>query len=70
MSIPYLAVGNEELGKAVGTKATCPHCGKKHTIKYGKRKEGNKWVPSKMLGFVKCGKEAYLVAINGKEFKK
>jgi hypothetical protein len=67
MTIPFLAIGNEELGKKVGTKAKCPHCKKLHKVLYGKRKEGNKWVASKMLGYVKCGKEAYIVAIDGKE---
>ena len=66
----FLAVGNEELGEKVGTKIRCTRCKKMHVIKYGKRKEGNKWVPSTMLGFVNCGKKAYLVAINGQKFKR
>lgn len=68
--IPYLAVGNDELGEEVGVKIKCSRCKKMHTIKYGKRKIGNKWVNSKILGYVNCGKKAYLVAINGREFKK
>lgn len=69
MSIPYLAVGNEELGKKVGDKAKCPKCKKMHVIEYGERKKGNKWIASTSIGVVTCKGEAYLVAINGREFR-
>lgn len=66
--IPFLAIGNDELGKDIGTHAPCPKCKKKHKVEYGNRilENGDK-VPSKTLGFVKCGKDSYLVAIEGLE---
>ena len=64
-NIPYFAIGNDELeSKApVGNTAHCPHCKKKHKVKYGtiNGKE------SKLMGFVSCRKNIYLVAVNGKE---
>ena len=69
MSIPFLAVGNDELGDDLKYKAKCPNCGKFHPIKYGDEIVDGKPVPSKMLAFVNCGKESYLVGINGKELR-
>jgi hypothetical protein len=70
-SMPFIAVSNDELGEEVGEYAECPHCGKQHLVKYGDRKLPNgKLVPSTMLGYVKCGKSAYVVAINKQIWKK
>lgn len=66
-----LAVGNEELGKFIGVNAICPNCKKYHKVKYGDKvnKDGT-LSPSKLLGYVKCNNgEAYLVAIDGREYK-
>jgi len=65
-----LAVGNDELGAVIGEYAKCPHCGQSKLVEYGKEvlADGTK-VPSKMLGFVNCEKESYLVAIDKKEIK-
>ena len=67
-----LAVGKEELGCSVGDIAKCPHCSKAHKVLYGDKVEKDGTLtPSKMLGFVKCTNgSSYLVAIDGKEFKK
>ena len=63
------AIGNDELKKLpnAGDMAKCPGCGKAHVIKYGDKieKDGTK-TPSKLLGFVKCGEDSYMVSINGK----
>ena len=68
--IPFVAFGNNELGEQVGDCAVCPHCKKKHKVEYGEtiNKDGTK-SPNKVLGFVKCGKESYLVAIDEKLIK-
>ena len=65
--IPFVAVGNDELGEMIGKTCKCPKCGKKHLVKYGTDKATGK--TTKMLGYVNCGKESYLVAINGRELK-
>ena len=64
--IPYFAIGNNELEvlPVAKDKAKCPMCKKLKTIKYGTDTKTGE--VSKMLGFVNCGKEAYMVSINGK----
>lgn len=65
------AIGSKELEACPPTRedemATCPKCGELHPIGYGEEvlKDGTK-IPSRMLAFVKCGSDTYLVAINGK----
>ena len=70
--IPYFAIGNNELEKLkpVGETAKCPKCKKRHKVEYGKKKmpDGH-YEETKMLGFVKCGEDSYLVSVNGKELK-
>lgn len=62
--IPFFAIGNDKLaGKPeAGKYALCPHCKKRRVIRYGKV-NGE---PSRLLGWVKCGKELYLVVFGGK----
>ena len=69
-NIPFLAIGNNELGPEVGKSARCPNCKKHHTVEYGYKilPDGTK-EPSRVLGFVKCGKKSFLVAINEKLIK-
>ena len=68
-AVPYIGFGNDELEKMAPVRetATCPGCGQSHTVEYGDevKKDGTK-VPSKLLGFVKCGETLYLVALGGK----
>jgi DNA-directed RNA polymerase subunit RPC12/RpoP len=63
-----LAVGQEELGEQLGKLITCPHCDKKHRVKFGNevRADGSE-VPSKLLSFYKCSRtgKTYLAGING-----
>ena len=65
--LPFIAIGNDELGDPVGETAPCPRCSETHTVKYGEtvNKDGTR-SPSKLLGFVKCGEDSYLVAVAGK----
>jgi hypothetical protein len=64
--LPFIAIGNDELGEPVGETATCPHCSEAHVVKYGEtvNPDGTK-TPSRLLGFVKCGEDSYLVAVAG-----
>lgn len=70
MEEQMFAIGYNELEQLnpVKAKAKCPRCGKKHEVKYGEKvlPDGTK-EPSKLLGYVKCGKDIYLVAVAGKE---
>ena len=71
MSIPYMAVGNDELGEYAET-IKCDKCGKEHEIEYGTSShllpDGtmSKPEPSKTIGFYKCGDQSYLGTINGR----
>ena len=64
--IPFVAFGNNELinKQNAGKFAICPNCHKKHKIKYGTNVETKEIC--KDLGFVKCGKESYLVSVKNK----
>jgi len=64
--VPFVAIGADELGEDIGEEALCTRCGETHTVEYGTKTVEGKQVPSKMLGFVKCGENSYLVSINGK----
>jgi hypothetical protein len=63
------AIGNDELKNLpeAGKTVKCKKCGKNHKIRYGNKveKDGTK-TPSKLLGFIKCGKDTYLASVNGK----
>ena len=65
--LPFVAIGNDELGEEIGKMARCSKCEKSHPVKYGDKIIDGKKYPSKMMGYVKCGKNAYLVAIDGKK---
>jgi hypothetical protein len=65
---PFIAVGNDELGDALGDTTICPACGQPHPVEYGNRvlPDGTR-EPSTMLGFVKCDNgKTYLVGLAGR----
>jgi len=68
----YICVSNDELKGNVRELSYCPNCGELHKTTYGKVKEGDEWIDSKMLAFVECDKnnETYLVGINQKQLTK
>jgi len=65
--IPFCAIGNDEFCEPVGETIVCPLCGQIHPIEYGYKvnADGTK-TPSKILGYYKCGNDAYLAAVNGR----
>jgi hypothetical protein len=62
--VPFFAIGSNELKDKpiAGETAICPNCKKNHKIKFGTNIKTKK--EDKMLGFVNCGKESFLVSIN------
>lgn len=64
-------IGKNELDACPDTNsdgtAVCPKCGDIHQILYGHRvlEDGTR-VPTRAIGFVKCGDGCYLVAVDGK----
>ena len=58
--IPYVAIGNDELGEQLGAEVDCPSCGQPHRVdRYGSETMG--------LQTVKCTDGgAYLVGLNGR----
>lgn len=61
-----LAIGGSELGRPIGKTIKCPHCGKRHKVKYADQvmPDGTK-KPSKLLACYNCGESSYLCGING-----
>lgn len=65
-----LAVGNDELGGPVPDMVKCAKCGGMHRVQYGDEilPDGTR-KPCKMLAFIKCGDNAYLVGVAGRTIK-
>ena len=69
-----LAIGNDELGNEI-EQINCPHCGQVHEIEYGTSKTllpDGTWsepVPSKLLGFYRCGEKLYLASLSGRSIR-
>lgn len=63
--VPFISVGNDELGEAVGDTATCPNCREPHPLQYGTGPDGRE---NRLLGFVHCpvNHQAYLASLNGR----
>lgn len=70
--LPFVAIGNDELGEPVGESITCRTCGEQHAIEYGKsrtlRDDGTwtEYTPSKVLGFYRCCGQLYLASLGGR----
>ncbi len=70
MSIPYIAVGNDELKDCIEVKKgdliECTICKKVHPLEHGK--DSNSGKESTLLGFYHCDKNGhdYLASIVGK----
>ena len=66
MKTPYIGFGNDQLAgqPAVkeGDQITCSKCKLAHPLQHG-TSDGKK---STLLGFIICGKDAYLVSVAGK----
>lgn len=71
--VPFIAVGNDELGPPLGDTFHCPRCNAPHQVEYGTSKKllpNGTWsapVESRLLGFYKCNGELYLAGIDGME---
>lgn len=70
--LPFVAIGNDELGEPVGESIKCRVCGEQHAIEYGKirtlRDDGTwtEYTPSKVLGFYRCDGRTYLASLDGR----
>lgn len=65
--IPFVAIGNDELGELIGETVKCPLCDGEHEVQYGENiaKDGTR-TPSKLLGFYRCNGISYLCAVDGR----
>lgn len=63
-----MAITKSELERLpqAGPTAPCPHCGKILPIQFADTMVDGNWVPSKMLGFVKCANNSFLASIHGR----
>ena len=70
-TVPFMAVGNDELGEQLGKTIKCPHCLQEHEITTGTVKDQvtGEQIPSDILQFYKCGDTTYLAGIKGKRVK-
>lgn len=72
---PFIAVGNDELGKNLGETIKCPRCGADHAVEQSGpskiyRSDGEVIDgPSGLMQFYYCGDMSYLCGINGKAIK-
>lgn len=57
--LPYIAIGNNELGGPLLDTVPCPHCGEMRPVE---KASGERTV----LQYVNCGGHAYLVGVNGR----
>ncbi len=66
--LPYVAIGHDELTEPlrIGQMLPCPHCGKRHRVQGGRLRDGT--VTDTLL-FQRCGKDSYLVGVNGKRWR-
>lgn len=65
--LPYIAVGNDELGDYLQPTIHCPHCKQQHEIECSSEDPRNKG-KSVTLQFYKCGDRTYLAGINRQEW--
>ena len=65
---PVVAIGNDELGGPIGATVACPLCGARHPVEYGT--DTATGLPSRLLGFYRCGEASYLCAIEGKTIRR
>lgn len=65
--LPFVGIGNDELGDDIGQFVTCPHCSQQHLVKLAdKQNPDGTLSPSNLLSFYTCGDKAYLCAVKGK----
>ena len=76
MDEPFIAVGEEELGRPLGKTIKCSRCGKRHLVKNADSARTwspitNEWTDGNtgMLQFYKCGDDLFLAGILGREIK-
>lgn len=75
MTIPYTAIGDNELGKKLGHLIQCPHCGKRHRVKRAKSRSllaDGTWGPLEdkgLMQFFTCKGKTYVCGINGRRWK-
>lgn len=66
--VPFIEIGENELGKPLGTEAKCPSCGAWREIKRGvDTKTGEE---SNALQFLTCCGRTVLIGINGREIER
>lgn len=61
--VPFLAVGNSELGGPLGDIIICDECGQSHRVEHSEPKGEDSWGT---LQFVKCGDSSFLCGIHNK----
>lgn len=70
--LPYIAIGNTELGEPAGETIECLFCKQQHPIEYGTSRrvlENGEWSEPKVyktLGFYKCSDKSYLASVDGR----
>lgn len=69
MSTPFIAIGNDELGKPLkkGELIKCSKCKRHHAIECGIDKETKR--ETEALLFYQCGKTSYLAGIDGRAIR-
>ena len=64
---PFLAIGTDELGGAIGETIAFPHCGGAHDVQHSEAIDANGNVIGRgSLSWYKCGDTAYIAGIGGR----
>lgn len=67
-----LAISNEEIAamRPLGKTIKCWKCGRRHKVQFGKvLNAAGEWEESNLLAYFKCGGQAYMCGIDGKEWR-
>ena len=66
MTIPYLAVANDELGDEIphDARIVCGRCGRAHPLEWAINPKTGK--ETRMLACYSCGGKSYLVGVGGR----
>lgn len=65
LSVPWVAIGADEMGPPLAGSLKCPRCSKRHRIKSSRGKSSSGAPGSMTLESYRCGGKTYICGING-----
>ena len=69
-TIPFLAIGNDELGDPLGDTVACQHCGAEHAVIHSESIDADGNVIGRgSLAYYRCGDASYFAGIGGRAWR-